>query len=427
MKFAVNAAEGREAENYLSLLYDLAQILTSTADVQNSLDQVLMLLAERLHMMQGTITLVSPQTGEIRIESSYGLKPAERSRGRYVQGEGIIGRVVQTGQPMYISNVSEEPLFLNRTRSRDLSHSDISYICVPIRLNQQVVGALSVDRLLTDQVKLEEEQQLMTIIATLLGYAAWETQRKMDEENVPSKRPKGFVGNSDVMQHVYAQIMQVAQSPTTVFLQGESGTGKELAARAIHAASARAERPFVSLNCAALPESLIESELFGHEKGAFTGATSMRKGRFEQADGGTLFLDEVGELSMMTQAKLLRVLQERSFERLGGMETIRVDVRVITATISFTGLMSFPSSFRLCGTARMTSCPWPATLSGISPGRRGRGTCVFPWLPWICSSVTAGPVISGNSRTPWNGPSSLWAPRISSCRSTCRRPCTRKA
>ena len=230
MKFAVNAAEGREAENYLSLLYDLAQILTSTADVQNSLDQVLMLLAERLHMMQGTITLVSPQTGEIRIESSYGLKPAERSRGRYVQGEGIIGRVVQTGQPMYISNVSEEPLFLNRTRSRDLSHSDISYICVPIRLNQQVVGALSVDRLLTDQVKLEEEQQLMTIIATLLGYAAWETQRKMDEENVPSKRPKGFVGNSDVMQHVYAQIMQVAQSPTTVFLQGESGTGKELAA-----------------------------------------------------------------------------------------------------------------------------------------------------------------------------------------------------
>ena len=131
MKFAVNAAEGREAENYLSLLYDLAQILTSTADVQNSLDQVLMLLAERLHMMQGTITLVSPQTGEIRIESSYGLKPAERSRGRYVQGEGIIGRVVQTGQPMYISNVSEEPLFLNRTRSRDLSHSDISYICVP--------------------------------------------------------------------------------------------------------------------------------------------------------------------------------------------------------------------------------------------------------------------------------------------------------
>lgn len=323
---------GCDAGVSLSLLYDLAQILSTTADVKNSLDKVLMLLAERLHMMQGTITLVSPQTGEIRIEASYGLKPSERSRGRYGQGEGIIGRVVQSGQPMYISNISEEPLFLNRTRSRDLTKGDVSYICVPIRLNQQVVGALSVDRLLTDAARLEEEEQLLFIIATLLGYAAWETQRKMDETNSPSSRPRGFVGNSAVMQHVYAQILQVAQSPTTVFLQGESGTGKELAARAIHLASSRSEQPFVSLNCAALPESLIESELFGHEKGAFTGAVSMRKGRFEQADGGTLFLDEVGELSLMTQAKLLRVLQERSFERLGAVESTHVDVRVITAT-----------------------------------------------------------------------------------------------
>ena len=332
MKFAVNAAEGREAENYLSLLYDLAQILTSTADVQNSLDQVLMLLAERLHMMQGTITLVSPQTGEIRIESSYGLKPAERSRGRYVQGEGIIGRVVQTGQPMYISNVSEEPLFLNRTRSRDLSHSDISYICVPIRLNQQVVGALSVDRLLTDQVKLEEEQQLMTIIATLLGYAAWETQRKMDEENVPSKRPKGFVGNSDVMQHVYAQIMQVAQSPTTVFLQGESGTGKELVARAVHLGSPRKDKPFVVVECAALTGDALEKELFGQETASSAGTPAIRRGRVEQADGGTLFLDDMAALTPDLQVKLLRLLQDRRFERVGGSTPIEVDVRFVMAT-----------------------------------------------------------------------------------------------
>ena len=141
-----------------------------------------------------------------------------------------------------------------------------------------------------------------------------------------------IIGRSAGISQVKLMVERAAPGRTTVLITGESGTGKELAARAIHAASARAERPFVSLNCAALPESLIESELFGHEKGAFTGATSMRKGRFEQADGGTLFLDEVGELSMMTQAKLLRVLQERSFERLGGMETIRVDVRVITAT-----------------------------------------------------------------------------------------------
>ncbi len=320
------------AQGYISLLYDLAKILSTTADVQKSLDQVLVLLAERMHMMQGTITLVSPQTGEIRISSSYGLKPSEVSRGRYVQGEGIIGRVVQSGRPMFISKVSEEPLFLNRTRSRDLRRTDVSYLCVPIRLNQQVVGALSVDRLLTDEAKLEEEQELLFIIATLLGYAAWLQQSRMDEEDAPKARPKGFVGSSIVMQRVYEQIMQVAQSQTTVFLQGESGTGKELAARAIHAQSARADGPFVSLNCAALPESLIESELFGHEKGAFTGAVSMRKGRFEQACGGTIFLDEVGELALTTQAKLLRVLQERSFERLGGMQSINVDVRVIAAT-----------------------------------------------------------------------------------------------
>ncbi len=317
---------------YLSLLYDISQLLSVTADVKDSLDKVLMLLAERLHMLQGTITLISPQTGELRIEASYGLKPAERSRGHYVQGEGIIGHVVQSGQPMYISNVSEEPRFLNRTRSRNLSKSDISYICVPIRLNRQVVGALSVDRLLTDPAQLEEEQQLLFIIAMLLGYAAWEAQRKMDEKNAVPGRPKGFIGNSEVMQHVYAQIMQVSRSQATVFIQGESGTGKELAARAIHEASARSDRQFESLNCAAMPESLIESELFGHEKGAFTGAVSMRKGHFEQADGGTLFLDEVGELSLMAQAKLLRVLQERSFERLGGTVTLHVDVRLITAT-----------------------------------------------------------------------------------------------
>ncbi len=317
---------------YLSLLYDIAQLLSVTAEVKDSLDKVLMLLAERLHMLQGTITLISPQTGELRIEASYGLKPAERSRGHYVQGEGIIGHVVQSGQPMYISNVSEEPRFLNRTRSRNLSKSDISYICVPIRLNRQVVGALSVDRLLADPAQLEEEQQLLFIIAMLLGYAAWEAQRKMDEKNAVPGRPKGFIGNSEVMQHVYAQIMQVSRSQATVFIQGESGTGKELAARAIHEASSRSDRQFESINCAAMPESLIESELFGHEKGAFTGAVSVRKGHFEQADGGTLFLDEVGELSQMAQAKLLRVLQERSFERLGGTVTLHVDVRLITAT-----------------------------------------------------------------------------------------------
>ena len=333
-------------ESQLRLLQELAQLMDADSDVAQALDKALALMAGHLHMMRGAITLVSPQTGEIRIESSYGLKPAERQRGRYVRGEGITGRVIESGRAMYISDVSEEPLFLNKTRSRDLKKEGISFICVPIRLNNHVVGALSVDHLLADAATLEDEVRLLLIIATLLGHAALETQGRMDEESRPSLRPKGFVGNSESMQKVYAQIAQVAPSATTVLLQGESGTGKELAARAIHAASARAARPFISLNCAALPENLIESELFGHERGAFTGANATRKGRFELAHGGTLFLDEVGELSLMTQAKLLRVLQERTFERLGGMETLHVDVRFITATNRDLERMVEEGSFR---------------------------------------------------------------------------------
>lgn len=316
----------------LTLLHDVAQLVTSSTNIPHTMDAVLGLMAEQLHMMRGMITLVSPQTGEIRVESAYGLKPAERSRGRYAKGEGIIGRVVETGQAMYIPRVSREPTFLNRTKSRDLQKEDVSFICVPIQLNNQIVGALSVDHLFSNKTDLTEELRLLTIIASLLGHTAIEMQRRMDSESFAPNRPRGFVGNSESMEKVYTQIMQVAPSVTTVLLHGESGTGKELAAGSIHAASPRASAPFITLNCAALPENLIESELFGHERGAFTGASAMRKGRFELAHGGTLFLDEVGELPLLMQAKLLRVLQERTFERLGSMETLRTDVRVITAT-----------------------------------------------------------------------------------------------
>ena len=364
-------------ESQLRLLLELARVMNDASDVAQALDKALALMAGHLHMMRGAITLVSPQTGEIRTEAAYGLKPAECRRGRYVRGEGITGRVIESGRPMYISNVSQEPLFLNKTRSRDLKKEGISFICVPIRLNDQVVGALSVDHLLADAATLEDEVRLLLIIATLLGHAALETQGRMDEESRPSLRPKGFVGNSESMQKVYAQIAQVAPSATTVFLQGESGTGKELAARAIHAASARAPRPFISLNCAALPENLIESELFGHERGAFTGASATRKGRFELADGGTLFLDEVGELSLMTQAKLLRVLQERSFERLGGMETRHVDVRFITATNRDLERMVEEGSFRR-DLFRGYPAPGRSFYCKIRRGQRAEERAPFP-------------------------------------------------
>ncbi|WP_165079161.1 MULTISPECIES: sigma 54-interacting transcriptional regulator [unclassified Desulfovibrio] len=316
----------------LALLLELTALVNSAGDVAESLERALALMATHLPIIHAMVTLVDPKSGEIRTSAAYGLNPAERRRGRYLQGEGVTGRVIASGRAMCVCDAGSEPLFLNKTRSRDLTRERVSFLCVPIRLHDQVVGALSVDQHSTDAGTLEDELHLLQVIAALLAHTALESQDRMAEAAPPRARPAGFVGNSEAMHAVYAQIAQVGPSPATVLLQGESGTGKELAARAIHAASPRAAGPFVSLNCAALPESLMESELFGHERGAFTGAAQTRKGRFELAAGGTLFLDEVGELAPATQAKLLRVLQERAFERLGGMETLRADVRIITAT-----------------------------------------------------------------------------------------------
>lgn len=318
----------------LHLLQSIAPIMGASAPVRDALEQVLELMRQTLPISRGSITLISPATGEIRIEASCGLKDAERLRGRYARGEGVTGRVIQTGQAMCIRDVADEPLFLNRTGSRDLEHEAIAFLCVPILLAGQAVGALAVDRQPADEATLRADMDLLRIIATLLGHAAFEGQRFMDDRS-PSSAPSAadrFPTSSPAMRHVLEQIAHVAPTGTTVFLQGESGTGKEVAARTIHAAGPRASGPFISLNCAALPENLIESEMFGHERGAFTGAGSLRKGRFELADGGTLFLDEVGELTLPVQAKLLRVLQERSFERLGGTQTLHVDVRIIAAT-----------------------------------------------------------------------------------------------
>ncbi len=324
--------------NELRLLFELSQLLDTAAHIEDTLDGALKLMARHLNMMRGTITLLSPKGDAMHIETAYGLDPIEKARGQYKIGEGVTGAVIATGKPMLVSSISTEPLFLNRTRSRNLQKEQVSFLCVPIKLDDQAVGALSVDRLFADTETLEEDARLLSIIASMLARAAKMRQNFMQSPNKHSinsntaPRPHAFVGNSEAMQQVYTQIEQVASSCTTVLICGESGTGKELTAQAIHAASPRSEQSYVSLNCAALPESLIESELFGHEKGAFTGAISVRRGRFEMAHGGTLFLDEIGELSLLIQAKLLRVLQDRRFERLGGMETRQVDIRIIAAT-----------------------------------------------------------------------------------------------
>jgi len=330
----------------LALLFEIGQILDRTMDLRDVVHPVLKAIAKHTGMVRGTLTLVDRDTGELVIEAAHGLSSGQRERGRYQAGEGVTGRVVRTGRPMAVPKVSEEPLFLNRTKARDdLKKTEISFICVPIKVGNEVIGALSVDRLFDDKTTLDEDVRLLSIIASMIAQAirlrqeAAEDQKRLLDENTRLQeqlkdrfRPANIIGRSGAMQAVFDMIAQVAPSETTVMIRGESGVGKELVAHAIHYNSPRSSKPFIRVNCGALPETLIESELFGHEKGAYTGATSQRKGRFELAHGGTIFLDEIGDLSPHTQIRLLRVLQEREFERVGGTETIAANVRVVAAT-----------------------------------------------------------------------------------------------
>jgi Nif-specific regulatory protein len=327
-------------------LYEIAKTLNASLDLTKSLQEVLGILSKFLGMSRATVSILNPLSAEITIEVAHDLSPEAKRRGKYRLGEGITGRVVQTGEPAIVPRISQEPLFLNKTRSRkNLEKEDVSFICVPIKIGKKTIGALSVDRLFGNEVSLEEDLRFLTIIAALIAETVNKVQHlnrereKLLDENVRLHQEltekyqiENIIGSSRPMREVYEMIHKVAESNATVLLRGESGTGKELVANAIHYRSLRARKPFIKVNCAALPETLLESELFGYERGAFTGANSLKLGRFERANGGTLFLDEIGDLNPGIQAKLLRVIQEKEIDRLGGRQPIPVDVRIITAT-----------------------------------------------------------------------------------------------
>jgi Nif-specific regulatory protein len=334
----------------LELLLQISEALSQGGELREATGPVLCRLAENMGVIRGAITVVNRDTGTIVIADALGLTPDEMARGRYAMGEGITGKVIATGQPAVVPSVAAEPEFLHRTLSRGLNTEeggaeDVSFICVPIFSGKEVIGALSIDRRPTSSASLEEDVRILTIVASMIARAvqvrqvAHEQNEALQRENTrlhnelaQKFRPANIIGNSSAMNRVLIEIAQVAASPTTVLIRGESGVGKELVAQCIHYNSTRADGPFVRVNCGALPEGVVESELFGHERGAFTGANTSRKGRFELAHKGTLFLDEIGDLPPATQVKLLRVLQEREFERLGSNDTLKVDVRVLAAT-----------------------------------------------------------------------------------------------
>jgi Nif-specific regulatory protein len=330
----------------VTLLYEISKALNVSLDLKKSLYEVLEILSSSMDMERGTITILNPMRNEIHIEVAHGLSRAAMARGKYKLGEGITGRVIETGKALLVPKISEEPLFLNRTATRKAVHDkELSFMCVPVKKGSQVIGALSVDRPFEESYSLKDGQRLLSIIATMIAQHVINLETiqfekdQLREENqrlqleLSNKfRITNIIGNSNKMREVFQMISQVSKSNATVLIRGESGTGKELVANAIHYNSLRSKNPFVKVNCAALPSNLIESELFGHEKGAFTGAIRQKRGKFELANKGTVFLDEIGSIGMDVQVKLLRVLQEKEFEHVGGYETIKADVRIMAAT-----------------------------------------------------------------------------------------------
>ncbi len=326
----------------ISVLREIASVVVRERNVRKLLEEVIRVLEKSMGMMRGTFTLL--EGDELRIEASARkLNSEERAIGRYRIGEGVTGYVAKTGRAEVVVDVRKDERFLDRMKERKVDEP-LSFICVPLIHGGQVIGTLSVDREMTGETSaLVRDMALLEIIANLCAEAASVCREQCAEQDalraendrlrdMLGENTGRIIGNSPEMRLVYEQIRQVAPSDATVLLRGASGTGKELAARAIQSLSLRKDKPFVVLNCAALPEALVESELFGHEKGAFTDARERRIGRAEAADGGTLFLDEIGDLSIPVQVKLLRFLQERSFSRVGSNEEISSDVRFIAAT-----------------------------------------------------------------------------------------------
>jgi Nif-specific regulatory protein len=322
----------------LAALHAIAKTLANPQDLREQLEQILHEMSSRLGMQRGMISLINRETGDAWLDVAQSVE-VEGKGITYQPGEGITGQVAKTKRPMAVANLGQEAHFLDRTGARRfLNRSELAFLCVPIVYDGQVVGVLSADKVANQVENLDRELAVLSAVAELIAKGVH--IRALEEENRRLRQILGrsdtpsldIIGRSRPMQEVFNLIGQVADSGTTVLIRGETGTGKELVAKAIHMNSPRKEGPLVQVNCAAIPDTLIESELFGHEKGAFTGALQKRRGRFEEAHQGTIFLDEIGDLSLAAQVKLMRVLQERQFQPLGSTRTVKVNVRVIAAT-----------------------------------------------------------------------------------------------
>lgn len=329
-------------ENYLEALVEIGNNLSAVRGLRTGLSKILQTLNEKSSITRSFILLTNPEDESLRLYSTEGFNISEfRRLENNVGKKDFFAEMRKTETTLFIEKTSSESWF-DFVKPREI---ETSFWAMPIKIGKKFIGVLAIEKPFVRQQNNEKLLTFLSVISTMIAQAcnteneiANEKEKLFEEtshlqQELREKYDFGnIIGNSGPMKQIYAQVSQVARSNATVLLRGESGTGKEMIANSIHYNSLRSKKPFIKINCAALPETLIESELFGYEKGAFTGANHRKKGRFELADGGTLFLDEIGDLPPQTQVKLLRVLQEREFERLGGTETIKVNVRLITAT-----------------------------------------------------------------------------------------------
>jgi len=341
-------AERLQDEEML-VIRESARLMGKSLEPGPVIREMLHLISEFLGLNRGRVVLRQPGGGDYAIRYAYGLTQAEIGRGVYRPGDGVTGRVLQSGETAIVQDIDDDPHYLARAVERDrLPNETVSFIALPLMSDGEVLGLLGVHRIRSRARALADDLRILEIIATLvtqvlkLNDRVAEQTARLENENrelkwalergSPQQASLGIVGESPALRHALRQIEQVAETDATVLLLGESGTGKELFARALHLSSPRRDQPFVKVNCGAIPENLFESELFGYEKGAFTGASTARAGYFEQAGGGTLFLDEIGDLPLAMQVKLLRVLQEKSLQRVGSRRETPIDVRIVAAT-----------------------------------------------------------------------------------------------
>lgn len=329
--------------NEISILYDIAVMLSSTSDVKESIEKGMRTLKRNDYLDRCTLFMLNDDATQLELHSSIDLTVQQQKMAVYKIGEGATGLAAKSAEPVVIENIHNNINYLNKIGTANTK--SISYVAVPIIQDDGVIGVISANIMESSVMNFDDIVHMLTIVGSLFG-GTLAIQNKFEKEketltelktyykdqSLSEYRFENIIGKSSKMKQIFSMLETIAPSDATILVRGETGTGKELIATAVHNLSKRSNGPLIKLNCAAISETLLESELFGHEKGAFTDAKEARKGRFELADSGTLFLDEIGDITPALQVKLLRILQEQEFERVGGNKTIKTNVRLVAAT-----------------------------------------------------------------------------------------------